>query len=156
VALAAAACGPIDQSGGSAAGGGAPDAGAGGASPAPIEVRIVAPPNGEKCKADGNGSCAISVAVSGATVAPPGRCAGAQRCGHIDLYVDGKACGSPNAQSGADDFTANFNRCGKAEGEHTLQVELRDDAGTLLAQSAVVRIEVEKEDQHGGGDGGHD
>jgi hypothetical protein len=146
------ACGPIDQ-GGSAARASGSDGGVGGASPPAIELRIVAPGDGEKCKADEHGSCSISIAVSGATLAAPGRCGGAQQCGHVDLYIDGNACGSPNVQSGSDGIAANFSRCDKVQGKHTLLAELRDDQGALLARSQAVRIEVEKHDDHG--NGGH-
>jgi hypothetical protein len=152
-AVIAVACGPIDQSGGIGAGGtGGSDAGVGGASPPAIDVRIVSPADGEKCNADDQGSCGISVAVSGATVAAPGRCDGAQGCGHIDLYIDGTACGTPNVQSSSDNLTASFGRCGKVEGKHTLMVELRSDGGALLARSQVVHIDVKKEKHHGGDD----
>ena len=156
MSLAAVACGPIDQSGGGAARAPAPDGGTGSAPAAPIEIRIVSPADGGKCKADARGSCVISVAVSGARLASPGGCGGAQQCGHIDLYVDGNACGSPNVQSSSDDVAANFSRCGKVEGKHALQVELRDDRGALLAQSPVVRVEVEKEKHRGDHDGDDD
>src|SRR3989440_12863226 len=86
------ACGPVDQSGGAGAAGGldagVSDSGVGGP---PIDVRIVSPADGEKCEADAHGNCGIYVGVSGATLAAPGRCSGAQRGGHIDLYVDGTA-----------------------------------------------------------------
>src|SRR5438132_13711967 len=87
-AMFAVACGPVDQSGGAGAAGwsdaGVSVSGVGGP---PIHVRIVSPADGEKCEADAHGSCGISVAVSGATLAAPGRCGEAQRCGHIDLYI---------------------------------------------------------------------
>jgi hypothetical protein len=145
-------CGPIDQSAGIGIGGsdaGVSDAGVGAAVPPVVEVRIVSPANGEKCNAD---HCGISVAVSGATLAAPGRCGGAQGCGHIDVYIDGTACGSPNVQSSSDNISANFGRCKKTEGKHMVMCELRNDNGALLARSQEVRIEVEKEDHHGGGD----
>src|SRR5207302_6003748 len=69
-AMFAVACGPVDQSGGTGAAGGL----VGGP---PIDVRIVSPTDGEKCEADAHGNCGISVAVSGATLAAPGRCGGA-------------------------------------------------------------------------------
>src|SRR5438045_3107114 len=131
---------------------GVSDSGVGGP---PIDVRIVSPTDGEKCEADAHGNCGISVAVSGATLAAPGRCGGAQRCGHIDLYVDGTACGSPNVQSSSDNIAANFGRCAKIEGKHTVMCELRNDNGALLARSQEVRIEVKKADHHGG-EGGDD
>ena len=147
-AIIALACGPIDQSGGIGVGGaGGSDAGVGGASPPRVDVRIVSPADGDKCSAD---NCGISVAVSGATLAAPGRCGGAQACGHIEVYIDGTACGSPNVQSSSNNITANFGRCGKIEGKHTLMCELRDDRGALLARSQEVRVEVKKEDHHGG------
>ena len=160
-AVLAVGCGPIDQSGGISVGGGGPsdagvpDAGGGGVSLPAIDVRIVNPGDGEKCKADDHGNCPVSIAVSGATLAQPGRCGAVQRCGHIDVFIDGTACGSPNVQSSSDNVTANFGRCGKVEGKHTLMVELRDDRGALLARSQVVQVEV-KEDHHGGGDGDDD
>ena len=147
-AIVAVACGPIDQSGGIGAGGASgSDAGVGGASPPRVDVRIVSPADGDKCNAD---NCGISVAVSGATLAAPGRCGGAQACGHIDVYIDGTACGSPNVQSSSDNIAANFGRCGKIEGKHTVVCELRSDNGALLARSQEVRVEVKKEDHHGG------
>jgi hypothetical protein len=150
-AMVAVACGPIDQSGGIGIGGASgSDAGVGGASPPRVDVRIVSPPDGEKCNADAQGNCGISVAVSGARLAAPGRCGGSQGCGHIDLYIDGTACGSPNVQSSSDNITANFGRCGKIEGKHTLMCELRDDRGALLARSQDVRVDVKKEDHRGG------
>ena len=146
-ATVAVACGPIDQSAGIGAGGaGGSDAGVGGASPPRVDVRIVSPADGEKC----NANCGISVAVSGATLAAPGRCGGAQACGHIDVYVDGTACGAPNVQSSSDNIAANFGRCAKIEGKHTIMCELRNDNGALLARSQEVRVEVKKEDHHGG------
>jgi len=152
-AVFAVACGPIDQSAGIGLGGAAgSDAGVGGASPPAVDIRIVSPADGEKCNADGNGNCGISVAVSGARLAAPGRCGGAQRCGHVDVYIDGTACGSPNVQSSSDNIAANFGRCGKIEGKHTLVCELRNDSGSLLARSQEVRVEVKKEDHHGDGD----
>ena len=149
------ACGPVDQSGGAGAAGGldagVSDSGVGGP---PIDVRIVSPADGEKCEADAHGSCGISVAVSGATLAAPGRCGEAQRCGHIDLYIDGTACGSPNVQSSSDNIAANFGRCEKIKGKHTLMCELRDDRGALLARSQAVRVEVKEahHDDHEDGD----
>ena len=148
----AAACGPIDQSGGAGAGSATPDAGAGGASPPAVDIHVVSPTDGATCKADDHGNCPISVAVSGATLAAPGRCGAAQPCGHIDLYIDGTACGSPNVQSSSDDITASFGRCKKIEGTHTLLCELRDDRNALLARSPEVRLEVKKEDHHGDDD----
>ena len=149
----AVACGPIDQSAGIGAGGASgSDAGVGGASPPRPDVRIVSPADGDKCSAD---NCGISVAVSGGTVAAAGRCGGAQGCGHIDLYIDGAACGSPNVQSSSDNIAANFGRCAKIEGKHTVMCELRNDNGALLARSQEVRIEVKKADHHGG-EGGDD
>ena len=152
----AVACGPVDQSGGTGAAGGSDagvsDSGVGGP---PIDVRIVSPTDGEKCEADAHGNCGISVAVSGATLAAPGRCGGAQRCGHIDLHVDGTACGSPNVQSSSDNIAANFGRCEKIKGKHTLMCELRDDRGALLARSQAVRVEVKEahQDDEEDGDG---
>jgi hypothetical protein len=146
----AVACGPLDQSGGAGAAGGSDagvsDAGLGGP---PIEVRITSPSDGDKCEADAHGNCGVSVAVSGATLAAPGRCGGAQRCGHIDLYIDGSACGSPNVQSSSADFAANFGRCEKIQGKHMLMCELRDDRGALLARSQSVRVEVKEDHKHG-------
>jgi len=148
----AVACGPVDQSGGAGgSNGGVSDAGVAGASLPPVDVRIVSPTDGDKCQADDHGNCGISVAVSGATLAAPGSCGGSQRCGHIDLYIDGTACGSPNVQSSSDSIAANFGRCEKIKGKHTLMCELRDDRGELLARSQAVRIEV-KEDKHGDDD----
>jgi len=154
-------CGPIDQSAGTGlagngSDGGVADAGVGTGSLPAIDVRIVNPADGEKCEADDHGICPISVAVSGATLAEPGRCGATQRCGHIDVFIDGTACGSPNVQSGSDNIAANFGRCGKIEEKHTLMVELRDDRGVLLARSPVVQIDVKKEDHHGGGDDNDD
>ena len=147
----AVACGPVDQSGGVGAAGGSDagvsDPGLGDASLPPIDVRIVSPADGDKCEADSHGNCGISVAVSGATLAAPGSCNGAQRCGHIDLYIDGTACGSPNVQSSSNNIAANFGRCEKIKGKHTLMCELRDDRSALLARSQAVRVEV-KEDHH--------
>jgi hypothetical protein len=127
-----------------------------GASPPAIGVHIVSPADGDKCEVDDHGTCGVSVAVSGGRLAAPGNCGGAQGCGHIDLFIDGTACGSPNVQSSSDNLTANFARCEKVEGKHTLMCELRDDRSALLAQSQVVRVEVKKRNHHGGGDGDDD
>jgi hypothetical protein len=143
----AVACGPVDLAGGTSAS----DAGPGSASGPAIDVRIVSPADGKTCKADEHGKCKISVAVSGGTLAPPGRCGRVQGCGHLDVYIDGTACGSPNVQSSSANIDANFGRCEKIQGAHTLICELRDDRGALLARSQAVRIEVEKDD-HGGDD----
>src|SRR3954470_9935025 len=91
------ACGPIDQSGadGDAGGGaiGGSDAGAAGPvdAGAPARVvtaRIVSPRDRDKCDADDAGRCAIALEISGASLAPPGRCGSASPCGHVDLFLD--------------------------------------------------------------------
>jgi hypothetical protein len=155
IAWLALSCGPIDQSGHS----GSADSGVGNNPPEATEIRIVTPADGQSCQADDHDDCAVSVAVMGAIVAPRGACEGRQHCGHLELFIDGDACGSPNTESGSDDFLAHFARCAKAEGMHTLTCELRDDMRTLIASSGDVRIRVERKqhDDNGGEDGpGHD
>jgi hypothetical protein len=147
----AAACGPVDLDGGAAGSGASADAGAidagasGVAGPAP-GIQIASPADGEACKTKHHGSCPFSVAVTGAALAAPGRCGGVSPCGHVDLYVDGTQCGSPNAQAGTSDVQADFSRCPKEEGNHAVLCELRDDRGNLLARSQVVNVRVGKGD----------
>jgi hypothetical protein len=148
-----AACGPIDQSGADADAGagavGGADAGAAGAGDAGalapvVAARIVSPADGDKCDADDAGRCPIALEISGASLAPPGQCGSASPCGHVDLFLDGTACGAPNSQFAATKGFADFSRCAKFKGRHEVSCEIRDDAGRLLARTQTIELEAKR------------
>lgn len=148
LAAALAACGPIDTGGGAAPG--LPGSSAPAQAPG---VAIVSPSAGQTCAADKHGkSCPVVVSVSNAALAEPGSCPPGRVCGHLELFVDGKACGDPNNESSATSFPALFGRCRKVNGAHTLSCELRDDRETTLAASPAVPIQVQHENENNGQD----
>lgn len=149
LAAALAACGPIDTGGG----GGAPGSPGSSAPAQAPAVAIVSPSAGQTCAADKHGkSCPVVVAVSNAVLAEPGSCPPAQVCGHLELFVDGKACGDPNNESSATSFPALLGRCRKVNGAHTLSCELRGDRENTLAASQAVPIQVQHENEDDGQD----
>ena len=156
-----AACGPVDTSGSGATGtdggatiggGAAPDAGASGAPASTATIRIAAPEGGEDCKVSSKGKsedhpCTVKVNVSGAVLAAPGQCGGSSgTCGHIDFFIDGTACGSPNVQTATTTFDAQPLKCPNPSGQHAFSCELRDDRGNRLASSQTVAVRVELDD----------
>jgi hypothetical protein len=114
-------------------------------------IAIVSPADGEACEADKHDkSCPVVVAISNAVLASRGTCGGSSgSCGHIVLFVDGTACGSPNNEASSTQLQALFGRCKKFDGPHTLNCELRDDRDRTLARSRMVTVQVKR---HGGDD----
>lgn len=146
------ACGPIDTGPGMTPSG--QSGGGGGAGPGP-GVAIVSPAPGQTCVPDKHQkSCPVTASVSGATLAEPGACGSAAApCGHLELFVDGTACGNPNNESSSSSLPALLGRCDKVDGTHTLSCELRDDREQTLATSAPVTLQVQRHGDDGqGGD----
>lgn len=175
IGAALAGCGPVDTNGsgpattaadaGTPATGapatGAPATGNGGGnagapaapgkgSPAP-SLSIVSPRNGDECEVGeedhehDHSRCGVEISLSGAVLAPPGRCGGSSgTCGHIDFFIDGTSCGSPNTQASTTSFDPKLDKCPSIEGQHTFSSELRDDHGARLASSQNVTVFVKR------------
>lgn len=148
---AALACGPLDQGGSGPLDNGGGSTGGGSDGGAAPSIVIVSPQDGATCEADEHdGTCPVVVTVSGAVLAPRGKCGGSRgTCGHVELFVDGTACGSPNHESGSSALVAEFGRCNKLDGTHTVACELRDDGERTLARSRSITLQVQR---HGHGD----
>ena len=149
----AAACGPVDTTGSGAASGGVASGAGNPASGGPgagshIAISIVEPRDGEDCDLDEeHRGCKVTVSVAGAVLAAPGACGGSQgSCGHVDFYIDGTACGSPNTQAWTRSFAAEPGKCPSVQGEHAFSCQLRNDRGELLAASQSVTVRVKQED----------
>lgn len=143
-----AGCVPVDPGSGAAFADASASTGA-----AAVSVVITSPPDGGACVPDPDGTCPIEVSVTGADLGARGTCAGSQTpCGHLELYVDGTACGSPNTESADSNFPALFGRCPALYGTHALVCELRDDSSALLATSPTVTVQVQQpgEEDDGG------
>ncbi|HVU03288.1 MAG TPA: hypothetical protein VHE30_16120 [Polyangiaceae bacterium] len=75
----------------------------------------------------------IAFTVTGFTLKAPGTCAGADKCGHVHLLVDGTACNdvaskAPYNNAGAKSpINAGLDYCPKIDGEHTVTLELHND-----------------------------
>lgn len=149
----AAACGPVDTSGNGAisaadGGAGSPMGGAPGGGNA-VTISIVEPRDGDECEIDEHhgGGCKVTVSVTGAVLAAPGACGGSRgSCGHVDFYIDGTACGSPNTQASTRSFEAQPGKCPSVQGQHVFSCELRNDRGERLAASQTVTVRVKLED----------
>lgn len=149
----AVACGPVDTTGSGATaaadgGGAAPPSGASGGGSA-VTISIVEPRDGDECELEEHhgGGCKVTVSVAGAVLAAPGSCGGSKGpCGHIDFYIDGTACGSPNTQAWTKSFEAQPGKCPSVQGQHVFSCELRDDRGQRLAASQSVTVRVKQED----------
>jgi len=95
----------------------------------------------------------LEVEIEDADLAEPGQCRGRGNCGHLVLLIDGNACGSPNSSSSSHGMEGHFGKCLKVSGQHTVVVELVDDAGNVLAQSAPITVNVVLRGRHDhGGD----
>lgn len=149
LAAALAACGPVDVGGGSG-----PPGSPGGLAPAQAPaIAILSPSSGQTCVADKKGkTCPVVTSVSNAVLAEPGSCPAGVPCGHLELFVDGKACGDPNNASSSTSVEALLGRCRKVNGPHTLACELRDDRGHTLATSPTIAVQVEHKKEDNGQD----
>jgi hypothetical protein len=84
------------------------------------------------------------------TIRAPGKCAGADHCGHIYLLVDNSSCNLPNlaynAVASASPVQADFSRCATPTGMHVVTLELRNDDGspvfTLLNTPVTTAVTV--------------
>lgn len=151
-----AACVPVDTGAGGSAdsgvvgttGGSVGSGGGGSAGPAShASIAFLSPEDGSSCTLDHDQTCPVQVAVDGAVLANAGRCGGSSgSCGHVDLYIDGAACGRPNTSAGTSSFSARLGKCGSPTGQHNFYCELRDDRGDLLATSATISVHVANED----------
>lgn len=117
-------------------------------------VSILSPAQGEHLRADGRDKTfPVVVQVQNAILAPKGSCKGASGpCGHLELVIDGGACGAPNTVSTTTSFLARFGQCKHVNGQHTLTCELRDDDGRLVAASPAVSVQVKHENESDGED----
>ena len=160
-ALAFLACGETVDDGRMAPDGGSPSSGP----PVAPSVAIVSPApfaeiefENEDDDHHGDDRVQVEVHVEGAVLAEPGQCGTLTACGHLVFFIDGTACGAPNARSSSPRFQGLFGSCRKPSGPHQLVVQLVDDRGNVLASSAPIVVEVRLKGRHGGedGDGGDD
>lgn len=87
----------------------------------------------------GHGSVAYVKALNFITKAP-GACAGAAKCGHVHMLIDGKDCnfpGAPYNNAGRDEeIGLVYGACKDPEGPHVVRVELKNDDHSQVRTSA--------------------
>jgi len=80
----------------------------------------------------------------------PGECGTDTSCGHIDILVDSTTCNdgskSWNAQAVSSPAQADFGKCATAKGQHTITLELHNDADAsvkdLIGNVVVSKVTV--------------
>lgn len=70
------------------------------------------------------------------TIKAPGTCAGADNCGHVFVLADNTACNQTslayNNLAVASPTFADLSKCAMATGQHTISLELHNDAGVIV------------------------
>ncbi|HEV8325196.1 MAG TPA: hypothetical protein VG389_26505 [Myxococcota bacterium] len=86
--------------------------------------------------ADADQTVDVAFDVGNFTLTAAGTCAGAARCGHVELRIDGFTCDEPGATFNVEGTTsplpAHFARCAAPAGIHEIEIALHDDTHTWI------------------------